>query len=128
MVYAVFKRPSFTTWRPCVRVCVEFLEERSDMNRHLTQHAARRMAQRHIDNRDLDLIEAIGTQVEDGILVRRRDFEAFERDAKRKIERVRRLVGKRVVTNGRRVVTVYQASRCKEKALLRTADDRSLQV
>jgi len=43
----------------------------------LTDHALRRMAQRNISASDLDWILAIGSEVEDGFLVRQKDCEAF---------------------------------------------------
>jgi hypothetical protein len=91
-----------------------------------TQHAVLRMSQRGIRLDDLELVEFIGTEVEGGHLVRQSDAQAFERDAKKLIGRVRRLVGKRVVRNGDAIVTAYHAGRTKERRLLRGAEDRSL--
>lgn len=85
----------------------------------LTQHAVRRMSQRGIRCDDLDLAEFIGTAVEGGTIVLRRDAQAFEREAKKEIDRVWRLVGKRVVRNGDAIVTAYHAGRAKERWLLR---------
>ena len=44
---------------------------------HLTEHALTRMSQRGIRFDDLVLAELIGTEVEGGCLVRRRDVQAF---------------------------------------------------
>ncbi len=93
---------------------------------HLTKHAVLRMSQRGIRLDDLELAEFIGTEVEGGHFVRQRDAQSFERDAKKLINRVRRLVGKRVVRSGGAIVTAYHAGRSKERRLLRSADDRSL--
>ena len=46
----------------------------------LTKHGAMRIAQRGI--RDVELIELIGTEVDDGILVRAKDCAAAERQIK----------------------------------------------
>jgi hypothetical protein len=86
---------------------------------NLSRHAVLRMSQRGIRCDDLDLVEFIGTEVEGGHLVRQKDAQAFERDAKKLINRVRQLVGKRVVRNGDAIVTAYHTSRAKERRLLR---------
>jgi hypothetical protein len=83
------------------------------------------MAQRGIAGDDLELIRWIGTEVEGGYLVRERDFQALDRELKQWRQRARRLVGKRLVVEGGRVVTAYQADHSKERRLLRTAEDRS---
>lgn len=90
-----------------------------------TAHAATRMAQRGLGNDDVELIKRIGTEVEGGFLVRKRDFQALDRELKRIRERARRLVGKRLVIQGDVVVTAYHAVRDKARRLLRDARDRS---
>lgn len=92
---------------------------------HLTAHAATRMAQRGIAADDLEFIAWIGTEVEGGYLVRKKDFQALDRELKQWRQRARRLVGKRLVIEGGRVVTAYHADRSKERRLLRSAEDRS---
>ena len=87
----------------------------------LTPHAISRMAQRGIGLRDADLIKYIGTQVEGGYLVRVRDFQALDRELKQLRDHARRLVGKRVVTEGDLIVTAYHAGRSKRRHLIRTA-------
>lgn len=89
----------------------------------LTQHAALRMAQRGFRDEDLDLIVRIGTEVEGGYLVREQDCEEEIRRLKRQEERIRRLKGKRVVVaeNECQILTVYHASKNKQKRLLRRA-------
>jgi hypothetical protein len=93
---------------------------------HLTAHAATRMAQRGIANDDLDLIRWIGTEVEGGWLVREKDFQALGRNLKKLRDHARKLVGKRLVVQGDRVVTAYHADRGKERRLLRHTEIRSL--
>jgi hypothetical protein len=92
----------------------------------LTRHALTRMAQRAIGGDDLDLILWVGTEVEDGYLVRAKDCQAVERKLKHLMHRVRRLEGKRVVFAGNRIVTAYHASPGTERRLLRGAKQRAL--
>jgi hypothetical protein len=47
---------------------------------HLAQHAISRMTERGIGIGDIELIGWIGTQVDGGYLVRKRDFEALDRE------------------------------------------------
>ena len=94
---------------------------------YLTRHAVLRMSQRGIGLDDIELIESIGTQVERGsYFLRKKDVQAFERQLKKTIDRVRRLEGKLVVVKDETVVTAYHARRGKERRLLRSTDDRSL--
>lgn len=92
----------------------------------LTKHAVLRMSQRGIRLDDLELAELIGTEVEGGCLVRRKDVQAFERALKKLADQARRLSGKRVVRPGDAVVTAYHATRAKVRRLLRGIDDRLL--
>jgi hypothetical protein len=85
----------------------------------LTQHAVLRMSQRGIRLDDLELAGLIGTDVEGGCLVRQRDFQALERELKKLRDHARRLVGKRVVSDGGTILTAYHASHAKERRLLR---------
>jgi len=92
---------------------------------HPTRHAILRMSQRAIRFDDVKLVESIGTEVEGGYLVRRKDVQAFEHELKKLADRARRLEGKRVVLKADAVVTAYHARKCKERRLLRNADERS---
>jgi hypothetical protein len=85
----------------------------------LTRHAILRMSQRGIRLDDVELVETFGTEVEGAHLVRQKDAQAIEREAKKLITRIRRLVGKRVVRNGGSIVTAYHAGRAKQRRLLR---------
>ena len=98
------------------------------MTNHLTAHATTRMAQRGIAGDDLELIAWIATEVEGGYLVRTKDFQALDRELKRLRNHAKRLVGKRLVVEGDRVLTAYHANRSKERRLLRSVEDRSLRV
>ena len=92
---------------------------------HLTVHATMRMSQRGIVDDGIELIKCIGTEVEGGYLVREKDFQSFDRDLKRLRDHARRLIGKRLVVEGNRLVTAYHAARSKERRLLRGAWARS---
>jgi hypothetical protein len=82
------------------------------------------MSQRGIANDDLELIQWIGTEVEGGYLVREKDYQALDRELKQLRDHARRLVGKRLVIEGDRLVTAYHAARTKERRLLRGAEER----
>lgn len=85
----------------------------------LTLHALMRFAQRGFRDGDVDLVALIGTEVAGGYLVLRRDVADFERNVKILLEKLRRLIGKRLVVAGNRVVTGYHAEPRKERDLLR---------
>ncbi len=91
-----------------------------------TAHGALRMAQRGICADDVALATLIGTEVEGGVLVRERDFQALDRELKQLRDHAKRLVGKLLVIEAGRLVTAYHATRSKERRLLRDAQDRSL--
>ena len=91
----------------------------------LSRHAETRMAQRGVSIKDAELIALIGTEVADGFLVFAQDCQ-IERELKGLIDRVRRLQGKRLVIANGRIVSAYQASRWKERRLLRSAQERDL--
>jgi RNA-binding protein YhbY len=93
-----------------------------------TRHAIARMGQRGIRDDDLELIRLIGTPVENGYLVRERDFQTFELALKRLADDARRQIGKRVVEVDGTVVTAYHASRGKERRLVRRCAERDLIV
>ena len=84
------------------------------------------MAQRGIMPKDSDLITLIGTEVDDGYFVREQDYQEVERALKRFWQRLRRVVGKRLVVQDNRVVTAYHASKMHERRLLRHARDGNL--
>src|SRR6516162_6622185 len=92
---------------------------------HLTRHAILRLSQRALRFDDVELLESIGTEVEGEYLVRRKDVQAFEHELKKLADRAWRLEGKRLVIKDDAVVTAYHARKCKERRLLRNADERS---
>jgi hypothetical protein len=85
----------------------------------ITKHAEVRMSQRGLVPRDAELIALIGTEVDDGYLVRERDYQEAERGLKLLLQRVRRLVGKRLVVKNGQIVTAYHPTRTRERRLLR---------
>ncbi|MBX7497229.1 DUF4258 domain-containing protein [Qipengyuania sp. 6B39] len=85
----------------------------------LTSHAITRMAQRGIHPDDLDLILAIGTEVGDGILVRKKDVALVERQLKAFLKRLRRIEGKRLVVAEGYLVTAYHARDRQQSRLLK---------
>jgi hypothetical protein len=93
----------------------------------LTPHSLCRLSQRGIRLDDLELVPYVGTEVEGGFFVRQRDFQRFEQEAKRLVERARKLVGKRVVVEGERLITGYHACESDQRRLLRTAEQRNIE-
>ena len=79
-----------------------------------------------IISKDSDLIALIGTQVDDGYLVREQDYQEVEHAMKRFLQRLRRVVGKRLVVQDNRVVTAYHSSTRHERRLLRRAREDNL--
>jgi hypothetical protein len=92
----------------------------------LTTHAAVRMAQRGIMPKDSELILLIGTEVNDGYLVREKDYQELEHALKRWLQGFRRVVGKRLIVSSGRIVTAYHASKQYERRLLHDAQERDL--
>lgn len=92
----------------------------------ITAHAAERMAQRGLNVKDSELIVLIGTEVDDGYLVRSKDYQEAERMLKELLKRLRRVVGKRLVIAEDRIVTAYHASEACQGRLLRNAHERDI--
>jgi len=92
----------------------------------LTQHASVRIAQRGISISDLELITLIGSEVDDGYLVRIKDCQRLEHILKNLLSRVQRLKGKRAVVMDGQVITVFHASQPKQRRLLRRSEKRNL--
>lgn len=85
----------------------------------LTHHAVVRMAQRGILPIDVDLILAIGSEVEDGFLVRRKDVKIVERDVRDFLKRLKKVEGKRLVVTDGCLVTAFHASPREQHRLTR---------
>lgn len=89
---------------------------------NLTKHAAERFDQRGFRCNDADLIMHIGTEVDDGFLVRDKDVAAYIRELRAKMKRAERLAGARVVVANGAVITGYRASKRKQNQLLRVSN------
>jgi hypothetical protein len=92
----------------------------------LTGHAAMRMAQRNIKMKDAELIMLIGTEVDDGYLVRANDGVELERLLFGLLEHIKRVRGKRLVMANGRIVTAYHSSKSDQRRLLRNAKECDL--
>ena len=86
----------------------------------LSHHAMLRMAQRGFRADDIDLILELGTEVEGGVLVRRKDVEYLERTLRALLKRLKRIEGKRVVVAEGCLVTAYHAEPYEQARLLRS--------
>lgn len=91
---------------------------------NLTKHAETRFSQRSLNPKDLPLLLRIGSETHEGVMVLERDYQVFERDIKNLLQRVRRLVGKRIVVANGTIVTGYHCSKNKEKSLLRNSREK----
>lgn len=94
----------------------------------LTSHATMRMAQRGSGSKDAELIALVGTEVEGGYLVLDKDYKELERQLKGLLQRLRRVIGKRLVLDGGRVLTAYHASGRQRRRLMRKASERDLRT
>jgi hypothetical protein len=75
---------------------------------------------------DSELISLIGTEVDDGYLVRDQDCQQLERELKYLLACVRRVRGKRLVIADGRIVTAYHVVKKQQRRLLRNASERDL--
>jgi hypothetical protein len=91
-----------------------------------TNHAIERMSQRSLRLQDAELIALIGTVVEDGYLVRAKDYQAIENAFKQLLQRCRRLIDKRLVVSNGVIVTAYHATKTHQRRLLRHAHESNL--
>jgi hypothetical protein len=92
----------------------------------ITEHAVVRMSQRGIMPKDAELIVLIGTEIDDGYLVREKDYKEAEHVLRRLLQSLRRLVGKRLVVKNGHIVTAYHPSKAYERGLLRNARNSNL--
>jgi len=93
---------------------------------NLTNHARARFSQRSISQNDMSLLLRIGSETHEGFMVLERDYHNFERDVKKLLQRVRRMVGKRIIVETGVVVTGYHCSKRKEKSVLRITKEKGL--
>ena len=92
-----------------------------------TRHAETRMRQRGIRSGDVELVLVCGTQVdEETWMLRRRDVWREIESRKREIQTLGRLVNKKVVIRGERVVTTYPSASQDQKRTLRRGRRKGL--
>lgn len=87
----------------------------------ITSHAQQRSAQRALPLRDMDLLLLVASEVEDGFLVREKDYQVFEKQMRDLVRRVGQWRGARLVVEDGHVVTAYRPCRRKHRQLLREA-------
>ena len=87
----------------------------------LTDHAVLRLAQRGIVPSDLDLIMAIGSEVEDGFLVLKKDVQVVEHALRAILKKLKKVEGKRLVIAEGHLVTAFHASDREQCKLTRRA-------
>lgn len=92
-----------------------------------SRHAETRMGQRGIRRRDIPLVLALGTQVEDGTWILLRRDVAREIDIrKREIRELERLKNCKVVTLGGHVITAYPSRLADQKRTLRRGRQKGM--
>lgn len=92
------------------------------MNLEFSLHAAARIRQRGLRERDVDAIVEAGSATHgDSVLLTAQDVDREILRRKGEIAQLERLRGCRVVMSGSTIITVYRTSRKTEKRLLRSA-------
>ena len=92
-----------------------------------TRHAETRMQQRGIRKKDIRLILAFGTQVDDETwFMRNRDVAREIETRKREIRVLSRLVNRKVVIRGGSVITAYPSRPADQKRTLRRGRRKGL--
>ena len=94
----------------------------------ITRHARMRCAQRGLSVEELDLIMLIGSEVDDGYLVRDKDCQEVVRQLKNEIKRVQRVKGKRVVLVNGQIITAFHATKSETRRVLRRSEEQGLEV
>jgi hypothetical protein len=95
-------------------------------NLAISRHAVVRLAQRGIRATNAELIALIGTEIDDGYVVLTKDYQQAEAVLKNFLDRLRRVVGKRLVVADGRIITAYHLRKNVQRRLLRAAHDRDL--
>ena len=96
-------------------------------NLSISRHAIARSAQRGIAINDLNILMLIGCEVENGYFVRDKDYESFEREVFKSLERIRRQCGARLVVSDGCIVTTYRTNRRQGRRLLRNAEETEVE-
>lgn len=76
-----------------------------------TKHFHTRCQQRGYKASDLDLILRYGTKTPKGVILTNKDVAGVERDLKRRMDRLRKLGGAFVATDGATAITIYRATK-----------------
>ena len=83
----------------------------------LSRHATRRMQQRGYRQGDLELIMAIATETPDGLFLGKKETRREIDRLIRRIERLKRLQGTFIPTNGETGKSIYMAGRRKTREI-----------
>lgn len=94
-------------------------------NLSLTNHAVLRLAQRGFVPSDLDLILALGSEVDDGFLVLKKDIKIIEDTLRAILRKLQKIEGKRLVVVDGHLVTAFHASKRETVKLNKRAIYRS---
>lgn len=92
-----------------------------------TRHAETRMQQRGIREKDIPLIIALGTQVDDETWFMRKQDVAREIDIRKgQIRALERLANRKVVMRGGEVITAYPSRPADQKRTLRRGRQKGM--
>ena len=84
----------------------------------LSRHGEIRFSQRGVRPADLDLIIEYASEVDDGLLIMRRDVQRIEADMKKQLDRIQKLEGKYIVIRDDTIVTAFHLRNRQSKTLL----------
>ena len=84
----------------------------------LTKHIQTRSQQRGIRQADLDLVSRYGTHTSRGVILTKRDIARFEREFKRRLNRLEKLNGVFVAEDGGTSITVWRATKHQRRSML----------
>lgn len=94
------------------------MKSRNTPNLKFSAHANARMRQRGYTNHDIALVREYGTPVNDGYVMTRNDIRFAMAESRNGHQRLERLAGTALIEKGRTLVTVYRASRLRQRRLL----------
>ncbi len=94
------------------------------MSLRATSHAVQRMSQRGFKLSDLELISLIGTEVDDGFLLREDVARETARAWRKLADDAERLAGARIVQAGGAIITAYHANPRTQRRLLSDKPDK----
>lgn len=84
----------------------------------MSKHAAARIRQRGLTERDINLIRGSGESVDDGFLMTNRAIDLRVQALRREITRIEKLRGVAVIESADKVITVYRADRKRVRRLI----------